>query len=132
MHGQRWTSLGSGDRMLGMAGHVFVVPGTLQWLVYDDVLVSTDYRGEVGRTWWPVFGWSDDEGPRRRTEFSHLLQGRRFALTERTAAPRRWLVDVGAHPGAPVSWLLAGIRDALSAMAREAGGAAANGIPPRV
>ena len=42
-----------------MGGHVFVVPGRLESLRCDDVLVSTDARGDVGESSWPVFDWSE-------------------------------------------------------------------------
>jgi hypothetical protein len=115
---------------------VFVVPGTLQSLLWNDVLVSSDNRGEVGRTFWPVFGWSEAEGPRRRASVGSYEPGSRVFLAKADASadkgPRRWVVNVGAYPGAPVPWLLDGVREALAAVAQDGRGALVDGRPRRV
>ena len=104
-----------------MGGHVFVVPGRLESLRCDDVLVSTDARGDVGESWWPVFGWSPDEGPQKRRSFGSFPEGTRVLLAQdgdRDAGePRRWLADVGGYAGRPVDWLLDGVREALTTAA---------------
>src|SRR4051794_11006900 len=117
-----------------MSGHVFVVPGNLQSLIWDDVLVSSDHRGEVGQPFWPVFGWSDEEGPRRRASVGNYEPGRRVFLASdgRLEEPRRWVVNVGAYPGAPVRWLLDGVREALAAVATHRFSAVVDGRPRRV
>ncbi|MGY1690364.1 SIR2 family protein [Geodermatophilus sp. SYSU D01105] len=101
-----------------MTGHVFVVPGTLQSLTYDDVLISTDFGGGVGRKWWPVFGWSDEEGAAKHRSLPQLSPQRRVAkvppLTKEPDEPNRWLVAVGATSSTPVSWLFEGVRTALA------------------
>ena len=104
-----------------MGGHVFVVPGRLESLRCDDVLVSTDARGDVGESWWPVFGWSPEEGRQKRRSFGTFPEGTRVRLAEdgdRDAGePRRWLADVGGYAGKEVDWLLDGVREALTAAA---------------
>src|SRR5215217_960867 len=104
-----------------MGGHVFVVPGRLESLRCDDVLVSTDARGDVGESWWPVFGWSQAAGRKRRRSFGPFPVGKRVFLAEdgdRDAGePRRWLADVGGYAGKEVGWLLDGVREALTAAA---------------
>ena len=104
-----------------MGGHVFVVPGRLESLRCDDVLVSTDSRGDVGESWWPVFGWSPEEGREKRWSFGSFPEGTRVLLAEdgdRDAdEPRRWLADVGGYAGKEVDWLLDGVREALTAAA---------------
>ncbi len=104
-----------------MGGHVFVVPGRLESLRCDDVLVSTDARGDVGESWWPVFGWSEDEGKRKRRSFGVFPEDTRVLLAQdgdRTAGqPRCWLADVGGYAGREVGWLLDGVREALTAAA---------------
>lgn len=107
-----------------MGGHVFVVPGQLQSLRCDDVLISTDAGGDVGESWWPVFGWDDDEGQRRRDRYGPFPDGERVRLAEDgdrdDGVPRRWLADVGGYAGRPVGWLLDGVREALTAAAEHA------------
>jgi hypothetical protein len=107
--------------MFRMGGHVFVVPGRLESLRCDDVLVSTDARGDVGESWWPVFGWSDDEGGQKRRSFGPFPEGTRVFLAEDgdpdAGEPRRWLADVGGYAGKDVDWLLDGVREALTAAA---------------
>jgi hypothetical protein len=102
-----------------MGGHVFVVPGRLESLRCDDVLVSTDAGGDVGESWWPVFGWSDDEGEKRRNQYGPFPDGTRVRLAEDadrdTGEPRRWLADVSSDDGRSVGWLLDGVREALTA-----------------
>jgi hypothetical protein len=104
-----------------MGGHVFVVPGRLESLRCDDVLVSTDAGGDVGESWWPVFGWSDEQGRKKRRSFGSFPEGTRGFLAEdgnRDAGePRRWLADVGGYAGKEVGWLLDGVREALTAAA---------------
>jgi hypothetical protein len=104
-----------------MGGHVFVVPGRLESLRCDDVFVSTDAGGDVGESWWPVFGWSEDEGQRKRRSFGSFPEGTRVLLAEEgdrgAGGPRRWLADVGAFAGKEVGWLLDGVREALTAAA---------------
>src|SRR5688572_3075722 len=104
-----------------MGGHVFIVPGRLESLRCDDVLVSTDARGDVGESWWPVFGWSEHEGPQKRQSFGSFREGSRVFLAEdgdrATGEPRRWLADVGGYAGKEVGWLLHGVREALTAAA---------------
>ncbi|MGY1810170.1 SIR2 family protein [Blastococcus sp. SYSU D00669] len=103
-----------------MTGHVFVVPGNLQSLRADDVLVSTDYAPGIGRKWWPVLGWDEREGAVRSRTLPELSPRRRVALVPSTSdvpgGPNRWLVAVGAHEGADVTWLLDGVRQALEAV----------------
>lgn len=107
-----------------MGGHVFVVPGQLQSLRCDDVLISTDAGGDVGESWWPVFGWDDDEAQRRRDRYGPFPDGERVRLAEEgdrdDGVPRRWLADVGGYAGRPVGWLLDGVREALTAAAEHA------------
>ncbi len=55
-----------------MNGHVFVVPGTLEHLQYDDVLLSTDYGGGLGRPFWPVLGWDEETGAARQYSLPRL------------------------------------------------------------
>ena len=90
-----------------MTGHVFVVPGTLDHLLYDDVLLSTDYGGGVGRPFWPVLGWDEKTGVARQYSLPQLSPERRVAPVPPTTGhedePRRWLVAVGATPSAPVA-----------------------------
>lgn len=109
-----------------MTGHVFVAPGTLEGLLVDDVLISTDRRARVGRHFWPVFGWSPDEGARWAGDVGHFPAGRRVLLTSGGGVPadgtQRWLVDVGADSMTPVSWLLEGVHEALRAVAQRPGG----------
>jgi hypothetical protein len=106
-----------------MGGHVFIVPGRLESLRCDDVLVSTDARGDVGESWWPVFGWSEHEGPQKRQSFGSFREGSRVFLAEdgdrATGEPRRWLADVGGYAGREVGWLLDGVREALTAAAEQ-------------
>src|SRR5689334_20128602 len=110
--------------MRRVTGHVFVVRGTLQNLVSDDVLVSSDHRAGngIGPHFWPVFGWSKDEGATKRTQIGSYPTGRRVfvAPAEESNGPRRWVVDVGADARTPVSWLLDGVREALATVAQEA------------
>jgi hypothetical protein len=68
--------------MRSVTGHVFVVPGTLQSLTYDDVLVSTDFSSGVGSHFWGVFGWSEDEGAEKQYSLPRLSEERRVALVE--------------------------------------------------
>jgi hypothetical protein len=104
-----------------MGGHVFVVPGRLESLRCDDVLVSTDASGDVGESWWPVFGWSSRQGRRKRRSFGSFPEGTRVLLAENgdrdTGEPRTWLADVGGYAGKEVVWLLDGVREALTAAA---------------
>ncbi|MGY1640849.1 SIR2 family NAD-dependent protein deacylase [Geodermatophilus sp. SYSU D00703] len=104
-----------------MAAHVFVVPGTLQSLAYDDVLLSTDFGGGVGSHFWPVFGWSEEAGAEKQQSLPWLSEERRVALVEPLPddpdGPRRWLVAVGGTSATPVPWLLDGVRQALTAVA---------------
>lgn len=115
-------------------GHVFVIRGILQGLLADDVLISSDFRAGVGRHFWPVFGWAEDEGLQRSTAVGSYPPGRRVFLAEEAQAavegPRRWVVDVGAYDGAPVSWLLDGVREALSTVAHD--GDSVDGRPRRI
>lgn len=107
--------------MLGMGGHVFVVPGRLESLRCDDVLVSTDAGGDVGESWWPVLGWSEEEGRTRRNQYGPFDVDTRVRLAEEgdldDGVPRTWLADVGGYAGKPVEWLLDGVREALTAAA---------------
>ncbi|SMO88787.1 SIR2-like domain-containing protein [Geodermatophilus aquaeductus] len=116
-------------------GHVFVVPGTLEHLKYDDVLLSTDYGGGVGRPFWPVFGWDEDTGAARQYSLPRLSPERRVAavppITGEEDEPRRWLVAVGATPSTPVEWLLEGVRTAFHTVASD-GNTPAGGPPRRV
>jgi hypothetical protein len=104
-----------------MGGHVFVVPGRLESLRCDDVLVSTDASGDVGESWWPVLGWSSRQGRRKRRSFGSFPEGTRVLLAQdgdRDAGePRTWLADVGGYAGKEVGWLLDGVREALTAAA---------------
>src|SRR3712207_3363807 len=104
-------------RMFRVTGHVFVVPGRLESLRCDDVLVSTDARADVGESWWPVFGWSDEEGRHKRRSFGTFPDGARVLRAEdgdrEAVEPRRWLADVGGYAGKEVGWLLDGVREAL-------------------
>src|SRR4051794_183155 len=117
-----------------VTGHVFVVPGNLQSLQVDDVLISTDYGGRVGKTWWPVFGWDEREGEIRSRSLPQLSPKQRVALVPRTSSegPNRWLVAVGAYEGASVKWLTDGVREALDAVTKEGRKAASLGRPRRV
>jgi hypothetical protein len=119
-----------------VTGHVFVVPGNLQSLQADDFLISTDYGDGVGRHWWPVLGWDDRVGAVRSRSLPRLSPRRRVALvpnpTDAGDEPNRWLVAVGAYEGASVDWLLAGVRDALDAVAKAGRAAAPLGRPRRV
>src|SRR3954465_153392 len=81
-----WRLSRSGVRMPPVTGHVFVVPGNLQSLRVDDVLISTDYGGRVGKTWWPVFGWDEREGEIRSRSPPQLSPKQRVALVPRTSS----------------------------------------------
>ncbi|MGY1771953.1 SIR2 family protein [Blastococcus sp. SYSU D00813] len=119
-----------------MTGHVFVVPGTLQSLVYDDVLISTDYHGGVGAHFWPVFGWTEAEGAARHRQLPRLTADHRVERVPPMEGVddgvRRWLVAVGADFGEPVSWLLDGARQALAAVAEAGATEPQLGRPRRV
>lgn len=65
-----------------MGGHVFVVPARLESLRCDDVLFSTDAGGDVGESWWPVFGSSDEEGEQRRDQYGAFDDHTRVCLAE--------------------------------------------------
>ena len=122
--------------MRSVTGHVFVVPGTLQSLTYDDVLVSTDFSSGVGSHFWGVFGWSEDEGAEKQYSLPRLSEERRVALVEPfmndPEGPRRWLVAVGGTSATPVPWLLDGVRQALTAVAEAARTGLPKGRPGRV
>jgi hypothetical protein len=120
--------------MRRVTGHVFVVRGTLQGLVSDDVLVSSDSRAGagIGPHFWPAFGWSQEEGAAKRTRIGSYPPERRvfLAQAEATNGPRRWVVNVGADARTPVSWLLDGVREALATVAQE--GDPVRGRPRRI
>ena len=118
-----------------MPGHVFVVPGTLQALLADDVLLSSDGGAGIGRHFWPVFGWSEEEGRVGHSNVGYYPPGRRVFLAQDqpgTGGLRRWVVAVGAHSGVPVSWLLDGVREALATVAGDGRGTVVDGRPRRV
>ncbi|WP_409333296.1 SIR2 family NAD-dependent protein deacylase [Trujillonella humicola] len=101
-------------------------------------LVSTDNFGGVGRVWWPVFGWSDEQGARLHREvLPQLTEDERVALVDPadpriSGAPRRWLVHVGAGEQTSVKWLLDGVRQALAAVATTGRRSASKDRPRRV
>ncbi|MGY1834351.1 SIR2 family protein [Blastococcus sp. SYSU DS0510] len=121
--------------MPDVPGHVFVVPGTLQALLADDILVSSDGGAGIGRHFWPVFGWTEEEGRVRHSNVGYYPPGRRVFLAQDqpgTGGLRRWVVAVGAHSGVPVSWLLDGVREALDTVANDGRGTVVDGRPRRV
>ena len=95
------------------AGHVFVVRGTLEHLIADDLLISTDFRGHVERHFHGALGWTEGELPPPEEAPSFAAGQRVFPLPGRDGGPRRWLVAVGADYGEKVPWLLDGVRGAL-------------------
>src|SRR4051794_33194626 len=110
--------------MRRVTGHVFVVRGKLENLVSDDVLVSSDGRAGsgIGSHFWPVFGWSPEDGAAQRNQIGSYPPQRRVFLAQVEAkdGPRVWVVNVGADARTPVSWLLDGVREALATVAQEA------------
>ncbi|MGY1792807.1 SIR2 family protein [Geodermatophilus sp. SYSU D00525] len=104
-----------------MAAHVFVVPGTLEALHCDDVVVSTDQRGPAGvrRHWWRTLGW-DGAVPERQRIVPLDDEHRYLRLDPDGRAgggPSRWLLHVGASAGGDVEWLRDGMRQVLQAVA---------------
>ncbi|MGY1709105.1 SIR2 family NAD-dependent protein deacylase [Geodermatophilus sp. SYSU D00758] len=119
-----------------MAAHVFVVPGTLDALHCDDVIVSTDQKGPAGvrEQWWPVLGWDGSSAPEERERVVRLSGARRYVQLDprgrEGGGPARWLLHVGALPGQGVEWLQEGVRQVLRAVADTA--PTATGSPRRV
>lgn len=106
-----------------MAAHVFVVPGTLDALHCDDVVVSTDQRGSAGvrEQWWPVLGWGGSGEHAERSRGERLSNDRRYLQLDPRGrdgeGPARWLLHVGALTGGGIDWLQAGVRQLLRAIA---------------
>jgi hypothetical protein len=120
-----------------VTGHVFVVPGTLQALLCDDILISSDFRAGngIGPHFWSVFGWTHDEGPAQRQSLGPYPSGRRIFLAEGewdADGRRRWVVDVGADEKTEVSWLIEGVREAFETVAGYGDGALIDGRPRRI
>jgi hypothetical protein len=113
-------------------GHVFVVRGTLEQLLADDVLVSTDMHGTVEEHFFNALGW-DTGKPRPVGETPTFRADHRVhELPAIGEGPRRWLVAVGADCGESVSWLLDGVRQALRAAATAGHGQMSKGVRPRI
>src|SRR3954452_4015886 len=113
-------------------GHVFVVRGTLEQLIADDVLVSTDLTGFVEEHFFPALGWQKGQ-PRPVEDTPRFTADQRVhALPAHCDGPRRWLVAVGADDGEDVAWLLMGIRQALDAAAAAGRGQSSRGVRQRI
>ena len=105
-----------------MAGHVFVVPGSLDDLDCDDVVVPTDARVQVRHVWDRVLEWPDDGVRRRELQGVRLTDDRRWApLPEVPGRRRRWLLSV-ARGDADVGWLRSGLEQCLTAIAGRSAG----------
>lgn len=104
-------------------GHVFVVPGTINDLRCDHVLIPTDYKLSVRRMWFPVLGWENDEIAERELSGIEMLspEHRAVLLPEQDDRPRRWLIAVGAFLGDGVEWLYDGLRQTLDLVAQHPG-----------
>lgn len=114
------------------AGHVFVVRGTLELLIADDLLISTDSVGSVGHQFYGALGWTVGEPPPPAEAPSFAAGQRVFPLPARDGGPRRWLVAVGADYGEEVPWLLEGIRGALLDAVAAGKGQSSRGIRQRI
>ena len=104
-----------------MAGHVFVVPGSLERLDCDDLVVPTDHGLNVTDLWTDVLGWRGDPD-RRRADLSSvgaLTDDRPFAQLPDDGQRRRWLLSVGNTRG-DVGRLVQGLSRCLEAIAGEA------------
>lgn len=105
---------------------MFVVPGTLDALYCDDVIVSTDARGITGvrRHWWRTLEWLDGQGRDERQSGERLSDERRYMQLDprgRVDGGRsRWLLHVGAEAADGVAWLRTGVRQLLQAVAKSA------------
>ena len=122
-----------------MTGHVFVVGADLARLSCDDVLVPTDRSLRVTRSWLPLLpaaavGHQDDDGACLAGEWAG---GERVQEVPGCDARQAWLVDTVDEAGERdgdrgLSWLLAGAREALAAVATREVPAPAHGRARRL
>jgi hypothetical protein len=100
-----------------MTGHVFVVPGSLELLDCDDVVVPTDHAVDVTDLWDGVLEWTDDAARERDLATIRALSDReRVAQLPERGSRRRWLLSVGNGAG-DVRVLIAGLDQCLRAVA---------------
>ncbi|WP_336031153.1 SIR2 family protein [Geodermatophilus sp. FMUSA9-8] len=106
-----------------MAAHVFVVPGTLNALHCDDVVVPTDHRGVGGvkAHFRAPLGWRNRDDVPDWARDRRLDDRHRYLQLDPAGppgdGPARWLLHVGASSGSDVAWLRDGIRQVLIAIA---------------
>lgn len=121
-----------------MTGHVFVVPGTLDHLACDDLVVSTDDRGAAGvnKKWRTALRWDDAEAEAQRADPVRLSDAKRWVRVRTLVSgddtgPRRWLLHV-ASPLEGIDWLVDGLAGLLATIAAQGRAAAPAGRPLRV
>ncbi len=122
----------AGVRPEAGAGHVFVVRGKLHQLIADDWLISTDLTGNVVETWYEALGWTRGLPPPHGERPVFGGSRRVCRVPGRTDSPRRWFVAVGAARGEDVAWLLAGVREGLTAAAEAGKGQQSRGVRQRI
>jgi hypothetical protein len=100
-----------------MTGHVFVVPGSLESLDCDDVVVPTDHAVNVTDLWDGVLEWRNSTTRRRDlATISGLSNRERVGQLPERGLRRRWLLSVG-NGGGDVELLIAGLEQCLRAVA---------------
>lgn len=114
--------------MSASPGHLFVTRGDITALACDAWLLPGDRRLHVTRSWWRADDDALLEALSRAGCWLHrpphgqilptLTADRRWMRIEGLppSRPQPWLVDVGGHRQAPVSWYLDAVGQALDAV----------------